>query len=78
MSMLVVVGLGYVGLPLVQAAVRAGYDVVGLDVNERVVADLNDGRSHVDDLSDDAIAALLAEGFRATADEAVIESADVP
>ncbi|MCP2284472.1 nucleotide sugar dehydrogenase [Promicromonospora umidemergens] len=77
MSMLVVVGLGYVGLPLVQAAVSAGYDVVGLDVNERVVADLNAGRSHVDDLSDDAIAGLLAEGFRASADEAVIRSADV-
>ncbi|GAA4685972.1 nucleotide sugar dehydrogenase [Promicromonospora umidemergens] len=75
--MLVVVGLGYVGLPLVQAAVSAGYDVVGLDVNERVVADLNAGRSHVDDLSDDAIAGLLAEGFRASADEAVIRSADV-
>ncbi|MFE7506773.1 nucleotide sugar dehydrogenase [Promicromonospora sp. NPDC057488] len=77
MSMLVVVGLGYVGLPLVQAAVRAGYDVAGLDVNERVVADLNAGRSHVDDLSDAAIAELLAEGFTATADEAVIEGADV-
>ena len=77
MSTLVVVGLGYVGLPLVQAAVRAGYDVVGLDVNERVVADLNAGRSHVDDLSDDAIAALLADGFRASADESVITSADV-
>jgi nucleotide sugar dehydrogenase len=75
--MLVVVGLGYVGLPLVEAAVRAGYDVVGLDVNERVVADLNAGRSHVDDLSDDVIAALLAEGFRASTDETVIEAADV-
>ena len=76
MSKLVVVGLGYVGLPLVQAAVRAGYDVMGLDVNERVVADLNAGRSHVDDLSDDAIVALLADGFRASADETVIKSAD--
>jgi nucleotide sugar dehydrogenase len=77
MSILVVVGLGYVGLPLVQAAVRAGYGVVGLDVNERVVADLNAGRSHVDDLSDDAIGALLAEGFKASADESVIKAADV-
>jgi UDP-N-acetyl-D-glucosamine dehydrogenase len=77
MSILVVVGLGYVGLPLVQAAVRAGYGVVGLDVNERVVADLNAGRSHVDDLSDDAIGALLAEGFKASTDESVIKAADV-
>src|SRR5690606_34677016 len=77
MSKLVVVGLGYVGLPLVQAAVRAGHEVVGLDVNERVVAALNAGRSHVDDLSDDEIAALLADGFTASSDEAVIGSADV-
>lgn len=77
MSMLVVVGLGYVGLPLVQAAARAGYDIVGLDVNEHVVADLNAGRSHVDDLSDDEIGALLTAGFKASTDEAVIRSADV-
>lgn len=77
MSKLVVVGLGYVGLPLVQAAVRAGHEVVGLDVNERVVAALNAGRSHVDDLSDDEIATLLADGFTASSDEAVIGSADV-
>ncbi|GAB2467298.1 nucleotide sugar dehydrogenase [Promicromonospora xylanilytica] len=51
--------------------------MVGLDVNEGVVAGLNAGRSHVDDLSDDAVAALLAEGFRASTDETVIASADV-
>ena len=77
MSTLVVVGLGYVGLPLVQGAVKAGLDVVGLDVNEGVVASLNAGRSHVDDLSDDEIASLLADGFRASTDESVIASSDV-
>ncbi|GAA4690796.1 nucleotide sugar dehydrogenase [Nocardioides conyzicola] len=65
---LVVVGLGYVGLPLAQEATRAGLRVVGLDVTESLTASLNAGRSHVDDLSDDDIAAMVAGGFRATTD----------
>lgn len=73
----VVVGLGYVGLPLVQAAVEAGFSVTGLDVSARVVDGLNAGRSHVDDLSDGDIAALVAAGFTATSDASVLAAADV-
>jgi UDP-N-acetyl-D-glucosamine dehydrogenase len=72
---LVVVGLGYVGMPLVQEACRAGLSVVGLDSSSCVVADLNDGRSHVDDLSDEDISRLNASGFRATTDASVIAEA---
>jgi UDP-N-acetyl-D-glucosamine dehydrogenase len=68
----VVIGLGYVGLPLAQEATRAGLHVVGFDVSERVVAGLNEGRSHVDDLSDDDVRAMLDAGFTATADPTVI------
>ena len=49
---LVVVGLGYVGLPLARSAAAAGLKVVGLDRSRRVVEGLNAGRSHVDDISD--------------------------
>jgi UDP-N-acetyl-D-glucosamine dehydrogenase len=73
---LVVIGLGYVGLPLAQEAVRSGLSVVGLDVSERIVAGLGSGRSHVDDLSDDDVATMIAGGFRATADPAVLDDAD--
>ena len=73
---LVVVGLGYVGLPLAQAACAAGLTVRGLDLSERIVTGLNAGRSHVDDLSDADIAAMLAAGFTATSDEAVIAEGD--
>jgi nucleotide sugar dehydrogenase len=68
----VVIGLGYVGLPLVQAAARSGLAVVGFDVSAGVVDALNAGRSHVDDLSDDDIAELLRLGFRATTDAGVL------
>jgi UDP-N-acetyl-D-glucosamine dehydrogenase len=62
----VIVGLGYVGLPLAREAVRAGLRVTGLDVRAATVEALNGGRSHVDDLSDGDVAAMVAGGFRAT------------
>ncbi|WP_116248628.1 nucleotide sugar dehydrogenase, partial [Nocardiopsis sp. FIRDI 009] len=68
-------GLGYVGLPLAAEAVSAGLRVVGLDVNERVVTGLNAGTSHVDDLSDQDVAAMLRGGFTATTDPARLASA---
>ena len=72
---LVVIGLGYVGLPLAQEASRAGLRVVGLDVSEGAVTGLNAGRSHVDDLHDDDVAEMLAAGFRATSDPTVLGDA---
>jgi len=72
---LVVVGLGYVGLPLAQEACRSGLHVAGLDLDTAVVANLNAGLSHVDDLSDADIAAMLAAGFSAHTDAAVVTGA---
>ena len=72
----VIIGLGYVGLPLAQEAVRAGLNVTGFDVNQGAVDGLNAGRSHIDDLTDADIAAMVANGFRATADLAGIPGAD--
>ncbi|MGD9961711.1 nucleotide sugar dehydrogenase [Nocardioides sp.] len=73
---LVVVGLGYVGLPLAQAAVRAGYAVTGLDRSSVVVEGLNRGVSHVDDLSDSEIGDMLVRGFVATVDEGALGQAN--
>jgi UDP-N-acetyl-D-glucosamine dehydrogenase len=72
-----VIGLGYVGLPLAIAAVRSGFRVTGLDTSEKIVAGLMAGRSHVDDVSDAEIAEMLSRGFTATADEAALEPQDV-
>jgi UDP-N-acetyl-D-glucosamine dehydrogenase len=73
---LAVVGLGYVGMPMVREAVRTGMRVVGLDVDSGRVNLLNAGTSPIDDLTDGDIEALLAQGFRATTDEGVLASAD--
>jgi nucleotide sugar dehydrogenase len=74
---LLVIGLGYVGLPLAIAAARSGFRVTGLDLNAEKVAGLMAGRSHVDDLSDDDVAEMLGRGFRATADETEAGPQDV-
>jgi nucleotide sugar dehydrogenase len=73
---LVVMGLGYVGLPLASEAVRCGLHVVGLDLDAAKVAALNNGRSHVDDLTDREVADLLEQGFTATTDEACLADAE--
>ena len=72
---LVVIGLGYVGLPLAQEATRAGLSVTGLDVSAGVVEGLMGARSHVDDLSDADIREMLDQGFTATTDASVIADA---
>jgi UDP-N-acetyl-D-glucosamine dehydrogenase len=72
-----VIGLGYVGLPLALQAARSGLRVTGLDTNEKIVAGLMAGRSHVDDVTDAEVAEMLAVGFRATADETDVEPQDV-
>ncbi|HEX4107680.1 MAG TPA: nucleotide sugar dehydrogenase [Solirubrobacteraceae bacterium] len=53
-----VIGLGYVGLPLIIALAEAGCEVVGVDVDARLVAALREGRSHIEDVADDRLAAV--------------------
>ena len=53
-----VIGLGYVGLPLAVAFAEEGHDVVALDVDRRKVDELRAGRSYIEDVADDALAAV--------------------
>jgi UDP-N-acetyl-D-glucosamine dehydrogenase len=73
---LLVIGLGYVGLPLVREATNVGLNVVGYDIGQGVVDLLNDGRSHVDDIADSDVQKMLAAGFRATSDETAVGDPD--
>lgn len=73
---LLVLGLGYVGLQLAAEASRSGLTVTGYDVSHSVVGELLAGRSHVADVSAGTVTAMLAGGFRATADEAAIGAPD--
>ena len=72
-----VVGLGYVGLPLAFEAAAAGIRVLGFDVRSSVVDGVNQGRSHIQDLTDDKIGGVVGTGhLRATTDMARLPECD--
>lgn len=57
-----IIGLGYVGLPLAVACAEAGYNVVGIDLSEEKVANLNRGQSYIQDVPSAQLGALVASG----------------
>lgn len=59
---IVVVGQGYVGLPVALRAVEVGLDVIGLDLDKHRVDELRDARSYVSDVSDDHLRHALESG----------------
>ncbi|MEX2554708.1 MAG: nucleotide sugar dehydrogenase [Actinomycetota bacterium] len=71
-----VLGLGYVGLPLVVTMSRAGIPVTGFDVDGGVIPALAEGRSHIDDVSDEDLTEA-SERTRFTASPEDLRSADV-
>ncbi|HET9957120.1 MAG TPA: nucleotide sugar dehydrogenase [Polyangiaceae bacterium] len=74
---IVVVGVGYVGLPLVAEFVREGFQVTGLDYDARKVELLSQGESYIRDVPSSDLAAHAKSGrLRATADPAVLREAD--
>jgi len=57
-----VIGLGYVGLPLAVLLAEAGYQVVGVDTDEKKVAAVNRGESHVLDVPHETLKAVVDTG----------------
>jgi UDP-N-acetyl-D-glucosamine dehydrogenase len=77
-EVLVVIGQGYVGLPLALAAVDAGFSVVGFDTDDGRIKHLAAAVSYVEDVTDDTLARALAGGrYRPTSDEALCAGFDV-
>ena len=57
-----IIGCGYVGLPLAVELARAGFKVLGYDVNQRVVDGLNSGKSHIKDIKDHELCEQVEAG----------------
>jgi UDP-N-acetyl-D-glucosamine dehydrogenase len=73
-----IVGQGYVGLPIAVAAAQAGYNVFGLDNDERRVATLKSGKSVIEDLSDSVIKKSLGSNlYTPTIDQSVVAISEV-
>ena len=72
-----VVGLGYVGLPLAVEIARSGLRVVGFDVDAETVEGINAGTSHIEDVTQEELAGVLATGrLEATTDMARLGECD--
>jgi len=73
-----IIGQGYVGLTIAADAAASGHHVVGFDVNPALVAQLNAGVSHIEGISDAALAGVIASGaYKASTDPAVLDGCDV-
>ncbi len=73
-----VIGLGYVGLPLINAFVSAGFRCLGFDVDQKKVEMLQSGKSYIKHIGEATIAKWIAEGqFNATADMSRLKEPDV-
>lgn len=73
-----VVGLGYVGLPLAVAIVRAGFTAVGFDIDPEKISELRAGRSYISTIASKGVADAMATGrLEPTADFSELKTCDV-
>ncbi|MBN1428969.1 MAG: nucleotide sugar dehydrogenase [Anaerolineae bacterium] len=71
------IGLGYVGLPLAVEFGKEGYRVIGVDIIEEKVDQINAGKSYIPDVAAQDIADLVAQGkLSATTDYSVLQNVD--
>ena len=73
-----IIGQGYVGLTIAVGAADAGHNVVGFDVNIRLVAALNAGESHIEGIADTELTRFISSGaYKASADATSLDDCDV-
>ena len=73
-----VIGLGYVGLPLIVEFCLKGFDAIGFEVDETKTAAINDGRSYIVDVTDENVKKCVDAGnLTATTDFAKLADCDV-
>ena len=72
-----IMGLGYVGLPLAEAFLAAGFRVLGFDIDQRKVDLLTAGKTYIQHIPDDRIVAMNATGrLEVTSDESRLSAGD--
>jgi UDP-N-acetyl-D-glucosamine dehydrogenase len=73
-----IIGQGYVGLTIAVGAAGAEHSVVGFDVNDGLVAQLNSGKSHIEGIGDSDLEGYVAAGsYVASSDPSVLDGCDV-
>lgn len=75
-ALISIIGLGYVGLPLMIRYIEVGYRVLGIDIDSAKVTALNNGQTYIENIPNSVIADAVAKGFEATTDFSRAEAAD--
>lgn len=71
-----IVGMGYVGQPLALRYSETGFKVIGFDINQKRVNDLNLGKSEIEHIPDSRVLEAIATGMRCTSDFSEIADVD--
>jgi UDP-N-acetyl-D-glucosamine dehydrogenase len=72
-----VIGLGYVGLPLAMEIAGAGFDVIGIDLDNKKISALEQGRSYILDVREELIKDTVGSGkFTPTTNFSALAKAD--
>ena len=72
-----IIGLGYVGLPLVIQFVKAGFETIGFDIDEDKIKYLNQGKTYIKHIPDKEIKTLKNnKGFKATTNFSMLKNTD--
>ena len=72
-----VIGLGYVGLPLAIEFAKAGFNVSGIDVDDKKIAAINKGNNYISDIDDSLLMDLVKKGkLKATKNTSIITTLD--
>jgi len=76
-ALVVVIGLGYVGLPLAVEKAKAGYKTIGFDIQDAKVKMVNEGHNYIGDVVDSELEDIVRKGLlSATSDFSIVKDAD--
>jgi UDP-N-acetyl-D-glucosamine dehydrogenase len=73
-----IIGQGYVGLTIAVGAAGAGHSVIGFDVNQALVDQLNAGKSHIEGIADTDLGSFISSGtYAASTDSSALDGSEV-
>lgn len=76
-SVICIIGMGYVGIPLMLRFIAENFTVIGIDIDQSKINILNEGKSYINHIPDEMISDAKKRNFYATSDFSSIANADV-
>ncbi|MGJ7092067.1 nucleotide sugar dehydrogenase [Morganella morganii] len=76
-AVVAIIGMGYVGLPLMLRYSEIGFKVIGFDIDKNKIDMLNSGKSYIEHIPECKIQSAINSNFEATSDFSKITSCDI-